>query len=367
MALDYAKLGSSFSGLNAFAENPEAMELTRNTINLRIGKQIPFKGTIAGQKVNAFATLKSAKLTRLSLLRQTRKQPSSSPSPDYYIVTGAFSPVDVEVMIEDDGNYIALHEVWRHMTNALGQTQYDKEAFLAHLTRIGLNYTNGGFPLYFQQMGADEDKIEATFNLFRDLGAVDDHQAMQKAKGDGSRPQRMERTIKHDTGIPVTFFELGQVDREKVTTGQGFIDLIDAMSGQFDRVTSQRNDANVLQMELENNNDLSDAKIKKINEKIKLLRNQSMQYTAVWSGSQQITVTNSVTKQIEYTDRYAPTNAPCGRFDLLVDGETINIDLWKNSAREATSNSDAISVPKLKTINASSNPLGGVDLEDDED
>jgi len=364
MALDYAKLGSSFSGLEAFAENPEAMELTRNTINLRIGKQIPFKGMIAGQKVNAFATLKSAKLTRLSLLRQTRKQPSNNPSPDYYIVTGAFNPVDVEIVIEDDGEYIQLHEIWRHMTNALGQTQYDEDAFLAHLTRIGLNYTNGGFPLYFQQMGADPDKIEYTFNLFRDLGAKDDHQAMKKAIGDGSRPQRMERTIKHDTGIPVTFFELGQVDREKVTTGQGFVDLVDAMCGQFDRVTSQRNSANILQMELENNDDLSDAKIKKINEKIKLLRNQSMQYTAVWSGSQQITVTNSVTKQIEYTDRYAPTNAPCGRFDLLVDGQTINIDLWKNSVRDSSNDNETATVPSLKKINAASNPLSSVDLED---
>jgi hypothetical protein len=364
MALDYAKLGSNFSGLEAFASNPEGMELTRNTINLRIGKQIPFKGMIGGQKVNAFATLKSAKLTRLSLLRQTRKQPSSSPSPDYYIVTGAFSPVDVSVVIEDDGEYIELHEVWRNMTNALSQTQYDSEAFLAHLTRIGLNYTNGGFPLYFQQMGADPDKIEYTFNLFRDLGAKDDVQAMQKAMGDGSRPQRMERTIKHDTGIPVTFFELGQVDREKVTTGQGFVDLVDAMSGQFNRVTSQRNDANILQHELETNQDLSDVKIKKINDKIKLLRNQSMQYTAVWSGSQQITVTNSVTKQVEYTDRYAPTNAPCGRFDLLVDNETINIDLWKNSVRDTKNEDNSVTVPSLKTINASSNPLSSIELED---
>lgn len=365
MALDYAKLGSQFQGLEAFAINPEAMELTRNTINLRVDKQTPFKGTFGSEKVNAIVTLKSAKLTRLSLLRQTRKQPSNNPSPDYYIVTGAFSPVQMEVLVEDGGKYIPLYEVWQNMTNAVGQTKYETEAFLAHLTRIGLNYTLNGFPLYFQQMGADPDKIEYTFNLFRDLGAKDDVQAMKKAIGDGSRPQRMERTIKHDTGIPVTFFELGQVDREKVTTGQGFIDLVDAMNGQFARVTSQRADANILQHELDTNQNLSDVKIKKINEKMKLLRNQSMQYTAVWSGSQQITVTNAVTKQIEYTDRYAPTNAPCGRFDLTVDGETINIDLWRNSVRDGNTESTT-KVPSLKTVSASSNPLGDLDLEDEE-
>jgi len=356
MALDYAKLGSTFAGLEAFADNPEAMELTRNTINLRVGKQTPFKGTIGNEKLNAFVTLKSAKLTRLSLLRQSRKQPSTSGSPDYYIVTGAFSPVDLEVMIESDGELVPLHDVWREMTNALGKTKYDSNAFLAHLTRIGLNYTNGGFPIYFQQMGADPDKIEYTLNMFRDLGGYDDVAAMQKATRDSSKPQRMERTLKHDTGIPVTFFELGQVDRTKVTSGQGFVDLCDSMSGQFNRVTSQRHDANVLARELETNTNLSDKSIKEINAKIKSLRDQSVQYSAVWSGSQQITVTNPITKDVEYSDRFAPTNAPCGRFDLLVDGETINIDLWKNSVRNDGS-APSISVPALKTMNADDNPL----------
>lgn len=358
MALDYAKLGSGFKGLEAFALNPENFELTRNTINLRVGKQTPFKGIIAGQKVNGFATLNSAKLTRLSLLRQSRKQPSTNPNAEYYIVTGAFSPVDMDISIEDDGKLIPLHEVWRHMTNALGGTQYDSEAFLAHMSRIGLNYTNGGFPLYFQQMGADEDKIEFLFNLFRDLGGYDDVAAMQKATRDSSRPQRMERTLKHDSGIPVTFFELGQVDRTKVATGQGFIDLIDAMSGQFDRVTSTRNDANLIEAELENQTDWSDKKIKEARAAIQTLRNQSTQYSAVWSGSQQITRTNSVTGAIEYTDRFAPTNAPCGRFDIVVDGQTVNIDLWKNSVRDADTMNAPTSVPNIKSIDASADPLG---------
>ena len=32
-------------------------------------------------------------------------------------------------------------------------------------------------------------------------------------------------------------------------------------------------------------------------------------------------------------DKYAAVNAPCGRFSMVVDGKTVAVDLWKNSAR----------------------------------
>jgi len=366
MSLDYDKLGSAFSGLEAFGQNPEALELVRNTINLRIGKQVAFKGSINGQKVNAFATLKSANLSRLTLLRQTRKQPSTSPNQDYYIVTGAFTNVDMEILVEDSGKLIPLHDVWRQMTNAAAKTNHSSEQFLAHLTRIGMNYTNGTFPVYFQQMGADPAKIEATFNMFRDLGGYDDVASMQKATRDASRPQRMERALKIDSPIPVTFFEVSSVDRDKIEVNkhikdenrkQGFINFCDSLTNQFSRVTGQRHAAVILQQELDRNDKLNDKQIKDINAQITKLRAMSSQYSQVWSGSQQVSRTNETTKQVEFVEQFAPTNAPCGRFDLLVDGQTINVDLWKNSVRDADSNTATAKVAPLKTLSADDDPL----------
>jgi len=365
MSLDYTQFGTGLSGFSAF-ENPEVLELVRNTINLRVGKQTPFKGSIDGTKVNAFATLKSAKLSRLTLLRQTRKQPSTNASPDYYIVTGMFSSIDMEISVEDGGKLVPLYSVWRNIANAQAGTKYSDQEFLAHLSRMGMNYTLGGFQLYFQQMGADPDKIEHTFNLFRDLGGYDDVSAMQKATRDASRPQRMERALKTDNPIKVNFFELSSQDRDKIEINkyikngpkQGFINLVDAMTNQLNRVSGMRQAAFVLEKEVENNDSLTDKKVKDINAEITKLRNASSQYVQVWSGSQRIARINETTKQPEFTDLYAPTNAPCGRFDLEVDGQTINVDLWRNSVRDGQNADNGTQVPTLKTLSADSDPLG---------
>jgi hypothetical protein len=358
MALDFAKLGAGQDGLAAFAVSPEQFELTRNTINLRVGRSIPFKGMINGQKVNAFATLNSAKLTRLSLLRQSYTSGSMLESGDseYYIVTGQFNPVSIDITIDNDGEIIPLHEVWRHMTNALGNTDHSSDAWMANLTRLGLNYVANPFQLYFQQMGADPDKIEKTFNTFRDLGAYDDTATMAKNSQDPNRPQRMERCLIVDQSIDVSFFELGQVNRDKVKSGQGFIDLVDAMSGQLNRVTKLRHDAAIIERELEVNKDEMTAKqITKMEEKIKSLRQQSSQFHTSWSGAQQNTQTNKITGELEWLDRWSPTQAPCGRFDLVVDNQTINIDLWKNANQPVKNET---SVPSLKNISEEENILG---------
>jgi hypothetical protein len=362
MALNYSKMTEGLDFLELALDNPDALELVRNTINLRVGRTTPFKGLINGQKVNAFATLNSAKLTRLSLLRQSYADPNSSTGPDYYIVTGQFNPVSIDITIDNDGEMVPLYEVWRQMAMSLkgqnSESTVSSEAWLANLSRMGLNYTSTPYQLYFQQMGADEAKIEQVFNKFIDLGAYDDVATMAKNSKDPNRPQRMERCLAIDEGLDVVGFELSSVNIEKIASKQGFVDLADAMTKQFTRITQLRSNAFILENQIENDDNLSDGQIKAGKAKIAQLRTLSNQFTTSFSGAQLKTRKNPVTGELEWLDDYSPTQAPCGRFEVLVDGETIKFDLWKDRNGGNSAVSNETSVPALKIMDSTADPLG---------
>jgi hypothetical protein len=348
MALDFTRLASGMEGLEAIIDNPNALELVRNTINLRVGQETPFKGMIGKEKVNAYATLNSAKLTRLSLLRQGYAE-GSTKTGDYYIVTGQFNPVSIDITIDNGGQKIPLHDVWRQMTAALKGGTADEtmtaEAWLAALTRMGLNYTNGSFQLYFQHMGAKDSEIERLFNDFIDMGAGVDVATLQKNSADPSRPQRMENALVHPSGVPVSFFELSSVNRDKVASKQGFVDLCDALTEQLNTVTKLRSDASILETKADEDESLSDAQRKSAVTKAGELRTRSNQFLTSFSGRQLKTRRNKVTGELEWMDDFAPSQAPCGRFDLVIDGETRRYDLWQDRQTVSVSTE---AVPSLK-------------------
>lgn len=353
MALDFSKLASGMEALEAIIDNPNALELVRNTINLRVGVETPFKGTINKEKVNAYATLNGAKLTRLSLIRQGYAE-GSIKSGDYYIVTGQFNPVSIDITIDNNGTKIPLHEVWRQMTVALkggDAGNMTEEGWLSTLSRMGLNYTNGAFQMYFQHMGAKDSEIERLFNDFIDMGAGVDVATLQKNSADPNRPQRMENALVHPTGIPVSFFELSSVNRDKVASGQGFIDLCDALTEQLTSVTKLRNDAHLLEHKAENDESLSDSQRKAAVGKAAELRTRSNQFLTSFSGRQLKTRRNKVTGELEWMDDFAPSQAPCGRFDLVVDGENRRYDLWQE--RQTAS----VSVEAVPSLKDSDDPL----------
>lgn len=353
MALDFSRLVSGMESLEAIISNPNALELVRNTINLHVGKETPFKGVINKEKVNGYVTLNSANLTRLSLIRQGYAE-GSTKTGDYYIVTGQMNPVSLDITVDNDGVKVPLHEVWRQMTAALNGGDSEaltQEAWLATLTRMGLNYTSGTFQLYFQHMGAKESEIERLFNDFIEMGAGVDVAVLAKNSADPTRPQRMENALVHPTGIPVSFFELSSVNRDKVASGQGFIDLCDSLTEQLTSVTKMRNDAHILENKAENDETLSDSQRKAAISKAAEMRTRSNQFLTSFSGRQLKTRRNKVTGELEWMDDFAPSQAPCGRFALDIDGETRRYDLWQE--RQTAS----VSVEAVPSLKDSDDPL----------
>ena len=90
---------------------------------------------------------------------------------------------------------------------------------------------------------------------------------------------------------------------------------------------------------------LSDAQRKSAVTKAGELRTRSNQFLTSFSGRQLKTRRNKVTGELEWMDDFAPSQAPCGRFDLVIDGETRRYDLWQDRQTVSVSTE---AVPSLK-------------------
>lgn len=314
------KFGLGGDLFSAVADTPEVFETTGRTTTLHIGRRIAFKGSINGIEVPAYATLEEATLSRMSVIEQ--KSPYTQET--YKIVTGIFKPVKMKVEVVVDGETMTLPELLRSFVNANAQKPVDEQAFLDTASRLGLKFVDG-MPLLWQQFGASEEGIKNAFAAFKDAGAVDVLHTMEN-RGN------IIAAYAHETGIPVTSFEIGTVDRNQSRTGQGFLNLIDASVDQFQRIVRLRKEAAVLKAELASQTDWAQKKIKAAEDRLKVLGNMSRQWTTNWSGAQQIIKVDESGKLLPQ-DQYAAVNAPCGRFTMSVDGKSFNVDLWKNSAR----------------------------------
>ena len=337
------KFGLGGDLFSAVADTPEVFETTGRTTTLHLGRRIAFKGSINGIEVPAYATLEEATLSRMSVIEQ--KSPYTGET--YKIVTGIFKPVKMSVEVVVDGETMTLPELLRSFVNANAKKPVDEQAFLDTASRLGLKFVDG-MPLLWQQFGASEDGIKNAFAAFKDAGAVD-------VLGNMENRGNIIAAYAHETGIPVTSFEIGTVDRAQSRTGQGFLNLVDASVDQFQRIVRLRKEAAVLKAELASQTDWAQKKIKAAEDRLKVLGNMSRQWTTNWAGAQQIITIDESGKQVP-KDQYAAVNAPCGRFTMVIDGKSVNVDLWKNSAR-------AESAPATNSVKSVSSD----DFDEDDD
>jgi len=315
--LDKFQLDGSL--FEAVAANIDDLQSTSQTRVLTVGKTVNMKGSINGVEVSSEITLREASLSRLSILEQ--KSPYSGK--DYYLVTGVMNPVKMDVMVTIDGEQLSLADLMYKFVTAKNET-VDRQKFNDSLIAMGMNF-NGAMPLFFQQFGANEEGFRHAINAFKEAGAVD-------VTGRINNPGRIVAAYQHKTGVPLTSFEIGTVDRSKSRTNQGFLNIVDASVDTFQRVYGLRLQAHLLGQKIEG---LSQAKIAAAEEKRQKLLQLSRQWVSNWSGSQQrVVVSPSGTKEPQ--DIYDPVNAPCGRFTMVVNGSEVPCDLWSNSARANT-------------------------------
>jgi len=307
------KFGLSNDLFSAIAENIDNLQSTARTQSLTVGKTVKFTGSVNGIEVPAEVTLREANLSRLSVLRQS----SPYTGKEYLLVTGVMNPVKLDISVNIDGNTMSLVD----LLHAFVGDSVERSKFEESLAAMGMNYS-AGMPLFFQQFGAHEEGIKHAINAFKAAGAIDVTSAIEN-------PGRIVAAYQHQSGVPLTSFELGTTDREKSRTNQGFLNLVDASVSTFQRVYQLRLEAHSLGQKI---SDLPQAKVKEAEEKRKELLALSRQWVSNWSGSQErIKVEKNGSKTPQ--NIFDPVNAPCGRFSLAVQGEVIACDLWSNSAR----------------------------------
>jgi len=308
-----SKFGLSNDLFSAIAENIDNLQSTARTQSLTVGKTVKFTGSVNGIEVPAEVTLREANLSRLSVLRQS----SPYTGKEYLLVTGVMNPVKLDISVNIDGNTMSLVD----LLHAFVGDSVERSKFEESLAAMGMNYS-AGMPLFFQQFGAHEEGIKHAINAFKAAGAIDVTSAIEN-------PGRIVAAYQHQSGVPLTSFELGTTDREKSRTNQGFLNLVDASVSTFQRVYQLRLEAHSLGQKI---SDLPQAKVKEAEEKRKELLALSRQWVSNWSGSQErIKVEKNGSKTPQ--NIFDPVNAPCGRFSLAVQGEIVACDLWSNSAR----------------------------------
>ena len=307
------KFGLSGDLFSAIAENIDNLQSTARTQSLTVGKAVKFTGTINGVEVPAEVTLREANLSRLSVLRQS----SPYTGKEYLLVTGVMNPVKLDISVTIEGKTMSLVDLLHEFVG----DSVERSKFEESLAAMGMNYS-AGMPLFFQQFGAHEEGIKHAISAFKAAGAID-------VTGSIENPGRIVAAYQHQTGVPMTSFELGTTDREKSRTNQGFLNLVDASISTFQRVYQLRLEAHSLGQKI---SDLPQAKVKEAEEKRKELLALSRQWVSNWSGSQErIKVEKNGAKTPQ--NIFDPVNAPCGRFSLAVQGEIVSCDLWSNSAR----------------------------------
>lgn len=313
-------------------DNPEWFESSSSTTTLRVGKEVPYSATINGQPVQAFVTLHSAKLTRLSLLQQTQ----ISTGDPYWLATGILNPVKMDIELLIDGNRMNIIDVMFQIAKqSSNNSSITREEFIVTARKMGFNFQDG-MSLFFQQFGANYDKFAEAIGHFKSAGAVD---VLPKIKKAG----RIKAAYQLDGGVEVTAFELGTVDRSKSTRNQGFLNLVDATFEQFTRIISLRKEARVLMAEAEKNvGTWKPEKTETVNKRVQELMDMSRMWTSNWAGAQQRIVTQEG-GSLKEENIYDPVNAPCGRFTMVIGGNPVEVDLWTNSARANKSSDDSTS------------------------
>ena len=293
------------------------------TTTLRAGKRVPYTGSINGTTIPCYVTMHEAKLTRLSLLKQLQV----SSNREYWLATGILKPVKMDIELMIDGEAINLIDFLHQITQQASNSTFSRDEFVMNSRRIGFNFDEG-MPMFFQQFGASFDGFGHAINAFKAAGATDVIGKIQNAG-------RIQAAYAHETGVPVTLFEMGTVDRSKSPRNQGFLNIVDAQVDQFTRILGFRKQSRMLKAEIASADGWSQEKIKKVEEKSKSLEDMSKQWVSSWSGAQQRIVNSNGTYITENT--FDPVNAPCGRFTMMVNGNETQIDLWSNSARANSS------------------------------
>jgi hypothetical protein len=332
---------------SVLATDPGSLSSNSKTTTLIKGRRVPFTATFAGMSLPAYATLQSAYLHRVSVIDHVSLKQNGRVSK---LVTGIFKPVKMDIEVVFDSQIVTLQNLLRAIVNRKvdADKHISEENFIATLEQLGIRFASG-MNLFWQQFGSDPEGIAKLVDAFKTAGAVDAMSSLSNAGRIKECYQMPQQNNSDISGPEVTSFELSRASRAASMTGQGFLDLVDAVSENFKRIVMLRKQASIIRQEI-NAKAISESwtqdRIAQRNQDATALVRLSQQWATVWSGAQQRCTIDKKDPSIKtYESMFDPTSAPCGRFKMIVAGQEVAIDLWTNSVRANTSDSVQVSAP----------------------
>lgn len=336
MNINLQELGLDPSLFQSIANSPEIFMRTGTSTQIVIGKPANYKLTINKKSFDAKLLVHQAFLQRVSLVQNT--QPGTNR--DYYIVTGAFNPVKMDIILKINGEDINLIDFLFAVTKQVANNdEYSKDEFINHLKNIRFPL-HSSMPMFFQQMGANKNKYFETAEILSNAGGIVDTRSSGRILHSCGFTRDMTQNGIY--GPKVLSFEVGTTDptqtalykwgqaHNKQIDEPGFVNFGETIMKQFTRLTAQRKTIDILNQKKEQEG-LTQAEIRQIETEIKSLNDMSTQWASVWGGSQQRWVRQQ-NGDFTRENLFDPVNVPCGRFGLDVDGKVVNINLWTNSA-----------------------------------
>jgi|694.fasta_scaffold14252_17 hypothetical protein len=350
--INFAELGiGDFSDLGEIISNPEIFEGgSLSTTPIKIGKTTKYPVSINGRPFPGLLTVSNAKLTRLSLIEQTRADGHT-----YMIVTGIMKDVNFNLDLVVNGQNINIVDFMFELAKqAAGYKDADRTSFIKTLTEDLKMPLLDDMQIFFQQMGASAAAYEEFILKLNERGLV---MADDTKRVNPEQRNRIQRAyVLRD--IPVTEFEIGttdpnQSDMFRSTNGQaeaGFIDLADAIWRNFTRIMKLRKLRSIKLSEIENLSAQNPANLQEMAKQLKTeathIQKQANSFAGNLGGARLRWTRSESTGEwtVDQKAVYDPTYVPCGKLTVLgTDGEEIKANFWTNRSESSNENKPVFS------------------------
>lgn len=343
-----SKFGYKKEDFAIVLENPDLFKSSAKTTKVVVGEKTSILGSINGIAVPTTITVNNALWTRLTVRDHKIERPNEEPRISQ-VFGGVFTNFKADVNLEIDGVEMSLYELMKQfIVESFGSSMSDNKIDQQLNENLALNGLRNGGPFMFQQMGASISGVQHAVEAFRSAGAIDDMRSVKNSDSFNTA----YKFVGDNKGLQVTSFELGTQNRKLSKTGQGFVDIVSAITENFERVVAHKKSA----MTIKNNLDTNIAKLKpqEISDaqaKIDIELNMAKDYVNCWSGAaRQVKVVQGVKV---YADKYNAVNAPCGRWSTVSGDTTTDFDVWSNSTKESTNKP----IDQIAEAQSSSNPF----------
>lgn len=292
-----------------------------NTIQLKVGRTVPQQGSINDHDVNTRITLLNQPLLTQVTLREQAYL--NQPEESYLVAEMLLSRVAMNLEIEVGNDWLPIQDLLFMQAQA-NDPELSRDTFNEILYNMRMDFgAESGVDtkvpnLFTQLIGADRDKFDSFVEMFIAAGASDDFARRE------NRPRTMTEAYRHADGLPVNWFEVSKTNRALNSRNQGFISFVDAVVGTYERQQEQINW--IMDQEGKMSN-LSGAKLKALQDMIATKKRLVTQASGNWAGSAQ-RQNRLADGTLESAEQYDLVKATCGRFEVVIDGDPVAVDLW---------------------------------------